>query len=408
MFAFRQAEGGDEAIAPCIEGERVGDGFGNCDGRSGDVNGTTSSGNVDSTRVEAALLATDSQQTRSSQISRRYDLPVSFWPPIQPTECPYGPARPRRQRGTLKIEAINVSQMPKVETTYLQHAQAAQPPIKPTEHPYGPTRRKRRWGMLNIEHLNNKNAATWEGLGSSPWGQRTQPSTWKDQVQTYKSISQAQNGEVTHLECASTVQPHGSTSNQVYWVYRPSCPCGRPEIEAIKVNSVQNGETAYLQHTDVVRPLETPSKRCHRVHIPIRQCGRTKFEPTKVSQTWKIETAHLAHAHTAQPHGSPPKQSCKVFGPRRQRGRLKIGPASVSQKCKEWNAYQGLYKPTILLPRDLDDPARSMSIGNLLYRHQKLKKNLQNVSGDNNKPIASSTHLSANGSTTCNAIIANT
>ena len=212
---------------------------------------------------------------------------------------------------------------------------------------------------------------------------------------------------MTHLECASTAQPHGSTSNQVYGVYGPSCPCGRPEIEAIKVNSVQNGETAYLQHTDIVRPLETPSKRCHRVHIPIHQHGQTKFEPTKVSQMWKIETAHLAHAHTAQPHGSPPKRSCKVFGPRRQRGRLKIGPAGVSQKRKEWNAYQGLYKPTIPLPRNLDDPARSMSIRNLLYRHQKLKKNLQNVSGDNNKPIASSTHLSANGSTTCNAFITN-
>jgi len=129
-FVFGRVEGGVEAIAPKVVDETTGDGDGRWNGGDGDVNGTTSSGNVDSTQVEAALLATDSQQTCSSRITRRNDLPVSFWPPIQPADRPYGPARCQRRRGKLKIERINdksVSQTPKVEMTHLRRAHATQP-----------------------------------------------------------------------------------------------------------------------------------------------------------------------------------------------------------------------------------------------------------------------------------------
>ena len=49
IFVFGRVEGRVEAIAPSVEGERAGNGTGNRDERSGDMNGTTSSGSVDST-----------------------------------------------------------------------------------------------------------------------------------------------------------------------------------------------------------------------------------------------------------------------------------------------------------------------------------------------------------------------
>jgi len=102
-FVFGRVEGGDKQMVVRVIDETAGNGDGRWNGGDGDVNGTTSSGNVHSTQVEAALLATDSQQTRSSQVSQRYDSPVSFWPPIQPADRPYGPPRRQRRRGKLKI-----------------------------------------------------------------------------------------------------------------------------------------------------------------------------------------------------------------------------------------------------------------------------------------------------------------
>jgi len=63
MFAFRQAKSGDEAIAPSVEGKKAGNGVGNCDEWSGDVDGTTSSSSIDSKQVKTALLAANSQHT---------------------------------------------------------------------------------------------------------------------------------------------------------------------------------------------------------------------------------------------------------------------------------------------------------------------------------------------------------
>ena len=119
-FAFGEAESGDEAIAPSVEGERAGD-------DDGDMDGMTSSDDVDSKRVEAALLAGDSQHTRQSRRTGNGDLPVSSMPPIYPADRPYGPVRWRRRRGRIKITSIIVSQTLQVETTYLGRAGIAQP-----------------------------------------------------------------------------------------------------------------------------------------------------------------------------------------------------------------------------------------------------------------------------------------
>ena len=71
-FEFGRLERAGEAIAPDVEGEMAegaGDGDGGRDGGDDgiDSNGTTSSGHIDSNRVEEALLAIESQRMRYSR-----------------------------------------------------------------------------------------------------------------------------------------------------------------------------------------------------------------------------------------------------------------------------------------------------------------------------------------------------
>jgi len=149
-IVFGRVEGGVEAIAPKVVDETTGNGDGRRNGGDGGVNDTTSNVSVDSTRVKAALLATDSQQTRSRRITRNDDLPVSSWPPIQPADHPYGPARHQRRRGKLKIERINdksISQAPEDEGIYLRRDPIAQPRGDDPQRSYrviGPRRRRGR------------------------------------------------------------------------------------------------------------------------------------------------------------------------------------------------------------------------------------------------------------------------
>jgi len=154
IIVFGRAESGDEAIAPSVDGETAG---GRGDGRDGDADGTTSGDGVDSTRVNAAQLATESQHTRSSRILRRNDLPVSSRPPIHLESRLYGHVRRRRRRGRLKIERINcnqVSQTPEVETTYLGRAHATQPPGNTPNRAYGTYRPRRRRGRIKSAPTN--------------------------------------------------------------------------------------------------------------------------------------------------------------------------------------------------------------------------------------------------------------
>jgi len=187
---------------------------------------------------------------------------------------------------------------------------------------------------------------------------------------------------------------------------------GKLKIERINDKSISQTpkrvKTTHLRCTRAAQPRGNPSKHFHRVYTPIRQRGRIKFAPTNVSPTQNGKTAHLGRDPIAQPRGDDPQRSYRVIGPRRRRGRLKMQSTSVSRKRKERNTYQGLHKPILPLPRDAGDPSRSTPIGYLLYSLQSLKDVLQKVSRDDNESIASNMHLSANGSTTRNASIADT
>jgi len=156
-IVFGRAESGDEAIAPSVEGERAGDGDGDGygdDGDDGDEGDTTSGGDVDSFRVEAALLAGDSQLERQSRRTRPGNLPVSSVPPTYRERRPYGLVRRRRRRGRLKIERINVSQAQQRETTHLGRACAMQPHGTESRRAYGVIRPRRRRGRIKIAPTN--------------------------------------------------------------------------------------------------------------------------------------------------------------------------------------------------------------------------------------------------------------
>ena len=181
-IVFGRPESGDEAIGPSVEGERAGDGDGDGNRDVGDANGTTSGGDADSTRVEAALLAAKSQYTRYSPRSRQNDLPVSSGPPIQSERRPYGLVRRRRRRGRLKIERINISQTKEVETTHLERARATQPPGNAPNRAYGIVRPRRRRGRIKIEPTNVSRTRN----GGNAYLRRDNAlrSTWRPKKQT--------------------------------------------------------------------------------------------------------------------------------------------------------------------------------------------------------------------------------
>jgi len=332
MFVFGRAESAGEAVVARIVDETTGDGDGNRNGGDGDVHGTTSSGHIHSRRAEKALLAADSQHTRSSQVSRRYNSPVPPRPPIQSADRPYGPARHQRRRRKLKIERINdksISQTPEVETTHLQRGRFAQPRENPSRR------------------------------------------CWK--------------------------------------VHRPTCQHGTLKIERINVSRTPRAETTHLTRTHAAQPHGNPSKRFHRVHTPIRRRDPIKIAPTNVSQAPEDEGTHLGRDPITQPRGDDPKHSYRVIGPRRRRGRLKTRPTNVSRKRKERKC----------LPRALQahTPPPTPSIRSHAIRvHRKSsirpseleERPAKRLAATTRSLIASNTHLSANGSTTRNALIADT
>ena len=88
----------------------------------------TSGSDVDSTQVEAALLAERSQHVQQSRRMQNRDSPVSPRPSTSHADHPNGLIIPHRRHGRLKVKSINVSQMKEVEETHLKCANVAQPP----------------------------------------------------------------------------------------------------------------------------------------------------------------------------------------------------------------------------------------------------------------------------------------
>ena len=107
-FVFGRVESGDEVlgagewVAASVEGDKANDGDDGDDTRDGDMDGTTSSGGIDSMRVNEALLAGGSQHMHQSQRTQNNNLLVSSKPPTKRTERPNGLVRRRCQCGGLQ------------------------------------------------------------------------------------------------------------------------------------------------------------------------------------------------------------------------------------------------------------------------------------------------------------------
>ncbi|KAI6169035.1 hypothetical protein EDD17DRAFT_1868904 [Pisolithus thermaeus] len=106
-------------VASGVEGDTTGGSSGPREGKDN----TTSSGNIDSERAEAALLAGDSQGVYRDQ-NMRGDLPMSSWPPVTTLKRRYETARLRRRRGRIKFEARKVSRKRKGKQAYQGHGNA--------------------------------------------------------------------------------------------------------------------------------------------------------------------------------------------------------------------------------------------------------------------------------------------
>ena len=188
---FGRIESGGEAKATNVEGDKAGDGDGDRYGDDGDGDDTESSSSIDSQRVESAQLSTESQPMCPHEKSQE-NSPVSSRPPTKQKEHPYRLIRQRRGCGRIKFIPAKVSQMRKVEMTYLGCANSAQPHRNESKCSYrviGPSCRRNRIEIepakLKIKRLNDK---------------------------------RGQNGERTYLGRMHIAQPPKSLSKRLYRV----------------------------------------------------------------------------------------------------------------------------------------------------------------------------------------------
>ena len=158
------------------------------------MDGMTSSGSIDSTRVEAALLAGKSQRMCYSR-RKQINIPMSSWPPIRHADRPYGDVRRRHRHGRIKITSINISQTLKVETAYLESTYIAQPPLIDFKHAYRVIGLRRRRDPIKIGSV-------------------------KLEIERI-SINPTREGETTYHRRARAAQPLVNPSKGCLKTYRP-------------------------------------------------------------------------------------------------------------------------------------------------------------------------------------------
>ena len=142
---------------------------------------------------------------RQSRRTQGCNLPVLSRPLIHSAECPYGVIGRRQRCGRLKVEPINISQMHKVEKTYLECARATQPCGNHPKQSYrviGPSRRRDHIKIkpvkVKIKRLNDKIA---------------------------------QEDETTHRICVNVMQPPANDPKCCWEVHGSKCQCGRIKFE---------------------------------------------------------------------------------------------------------------------------------------------------------------------------------
>ena len=233
------------AIVPDIEGKTAegnSDGDGDQYGDDGDGDSITSGGSIDSIRVNAALLAVESQYMRQDQRTRNSDLPMSSRPPIRHLNRLYGLVMHLRRRGRLKIKSINVSIARGGETAYLEHARVAQPPTNVLKRCYGVIGPKCQCDRMKIEPA------------------RLKIECLNDKMQ--------QNGEITYLGHTEIVQPPTNDAKHLNKAVGPRPQRDWMKIEPVKVkikcinvNQTLEVEKTYLGRANTTQPPANAPKR---------------------------------------------------------------------------------------------------------------------------------------------------
>ena len=210
---------------------------------------------------------------------------MSSEPPIRSAERPNGAVRRRRRRGRIKLEARNISQMEKVEMTYLGCTGTAQPPANAPKRRNGVHTTKRRRGRIKIEPI---------------------------------KVNPAQDLEKTYLERASAAQPPRNDPKRSYrviglgrWRWRRdriNIESVKPKIKRINDKTAREDRKTHLERIRTAQPPGNPPKRRYGVIGLIRQRGRIKSGPTIVSQTREGGNAYLGRANAIRSIWRPKRQ----------------------------------------------------------------------------------------------------
>ena len=245
------------------------------------MDGTASSGDVDSKRVEAALLAGDSQYMRQSRRNRTGNSPGSSWPPIRHPNCPNGLARCQRRCRRLKVKAKNISQAQNGQTTYRMHASTAQLRRNPLRH-------------------------CWEVHGPKRQHDRTKIEPTKVKIECLND-KMPQEDERTYHGCARAAQPCVNAPRHRYGVHRPRRQCGHIKTVPENVNPAQEVEKTYWVRASVAQPCGNALKHCWEVHRPKRRCGRIKIASRNVNRTRNGRRTYLGRVNAIQSTWRPKK-----------------------------------------------------------------------------------------------------
>ena len=216
-----------------------GDGDGGDDGRGGSVDGTTSGSGIHSIRMKTALLAIESQHLRQCRRIQNGDLLMSSEPPIRHTNRLYGHVRWRRQCGRIKIVPAKVSQVQKVEKTYLECISAMQPRGNDPKHAYMVVGPRCRRGRIKIKSAKLK-------------------------IQRFNDKRQ-QNGENTYQRCKNATQPPWNAPKRRYGAHRHKRQCGRIKFKPRNINQMRISRNAYLGRANALRSIWRPRKQNGRI-----------------------------------------------------------------------------------------------------------------------------------------------
>ena len=188
-----------------------------------------------------------------SQRKRTKYSPVSSGPPTKRSEHLYRPVKHLRRRGRIKVKPRNISQMRKVEKTYLQRIRITQPRRNNSNRAYGVIGPRHRRDQIKIKSVNFK-------------------------IECLNDKTAREDGK-THLERIRTAQPPANDSKRLYGVIGPRRQHGRIKTESINVSSMQNSGNAYLKRVHAIRSTWRPKK-------DVRRSDKLTVEYRKQGECW--------------------------------------------------------------------------------------------------------------------------